>query len=254
MESKMSDVASAVTYESSGGVATITIDRPAKLNAINAEVEQGLAAAWVRFNESSDRAAVLTGAGDRAFSAGRDLQTTAAPDYRRFAPSVVIAVDKPVIAAVAGWCVGVALTLVQMCDLCVAAENAKFIYPEAKIGFAGGLIASLAGRIPHKIAMEVMLLGEELSVERAYQVGFVNKVVPVGQQVVEAQAMARRLAGHAPLVLGMLKRFANDVLPKGPVERSAFALRETEAVFGSADFAEGLSALKAKRMPRFTGK
>lgn len=251
----MSDVAHAVTYESSEGVATITINRPAKLNAINEDVEQGLAAAWLRFNErSEDKVAVLTGAGDRAFSAGRDLETTAPPDYRRFAPSVVIAVDKPVIAAVAGWCVGGALTLVQMCDLCVAADNTKFTYPEAKMGFAGGLIASLAGRIPHKVAMEVMLLAEELSVERAYQVGFVNKIVPVGRQVIEAQDMARRIAGRAPLVLGMLKRFANDVLPKSAVEKSAFALRETEAVFTSADFAEGLASLKEKRTPRFFGK
>lgn len=250
----MSDVASAVTYESSEGVATITINRPSKLNAINSDVEQGLAAAWLRFNKSTeDKVAVLTGAGDRAFSAGRDLETTAPPDYRRFTPGVVIAVDKPVIAAVAGWCVGGALTLVQMCDLCVAAENTRFTYPEAKMGFAGGLIGSLAGRIPHKVAMEIMLLAEELSVERAYQVGFVNKIVPVGQQVIEAQAIARRIAGHAPLVLGMLKRFANDVLPKGPVEKSAFALRETETVFTSADFAEGQAALKAKRTPVFKG-
>lgn len=245
----------AVTYTSHEGVATICINRPDKLNAINAEVEQGLQAAWLRFNASDeDRVAVLTGAGDRAFSAGRDLATTAPPDYRRFTPGVVIQVDKPVIAAVAGWCVGGALVLVQMCDLCVAAENTRFTYPESKMGFAGGLVGSLAGRIPHKVAMELMLMGEEISAERAYQVGFVNRVVPVGQQLVEAQAIARRLAEHAPLVLGMLKRFANDVLPKGPVERGALALRETEAVFGSADFAEGLASLREKRKPKFSGR
>ena len=244
-----------VTYTSQDGVATIMINRPDKMNAISTEVEIGLMRAWQRFNASNDdRVAVLTGAGDRAFSAGRDLLTTEPPDYRRFTPGVVIQVDKPVIAAVAGWCVGGALVLVQMCDLCVAAENARFTYPEAKMGFAGGLIGSLVGRIPHKVAMEIMLLGEELSAERAYQVGFVNKVVPVGQQLVEAQAMARRMATYAPLVMGMLKRFANDVLPKGPVERSAMALRETEAVFGSADFAEGLASLREKRKPTFRGR
>lgn len=245
----------AVTYRSHEGVATITINRPERMNAIDAAVERGLAAAWRRFNASEeDKVAVLTGAGDRAFSAGRDKDTTDPPDYRRFTPGVVIEVDKPVIAAVAGWCVGGALVLVQMCDLCVAAENTRFVYPEAKLGFAGGLIGSLPGRIPHKVAMELMLLGEEIGVERAYQVGFVNRVVPVGQQVNEAQAIASRMARNAPLVMGMLKRFANDVLPKGPVEKGAMALRETEAVFSSADFAEGLASLQQKRAARFEGR
>lgn len=245
----------AVLYTSQDGVATITINRPGRLNAINTEVELGLADAWRRFNASDeDRVAVLTGSGDRAFSSGRDKDTTAPPDYRRFTPGVVIDVDKPVIAAVAGWCVGGALVLVQMADMCVAAENAKFVYPEAKMGFAGGLIGSLPGRIPHKIAMELMLLAEEIDAQRAYQVGFVNRVVPVGRQLEEAQAIARRMATHAPLVMGMLKRFANDVLPKGPVEKGAMALRETEAVFGSEDFQEGLASLRDKRPPRFTGR
>lgn len=244
-----------LTYDSRDGVATITINRPDRLNAINGDVERALGAAWRRFNASDeDQVAVLTAAGDRAFSAGRDKDTVEPPDYRRFTPGVVIEVDKPIIAAVAGWCVGGALVLVQMCDLCVAAENAKFVYPEPKLGFAGGLIGSMPGRIPHKIAMEMMLLGEEISAERAYQVGFVNRVVPVGQQVIEAQAIARRMAAHAPLVMRMLKRFANDVLPKGPVEKGVLALRETEAVFASEDFAEGVASLREKRTPRFSGR
>lgn len=244
-----------VSYSSQDGVATITINRADRLNAINTDVEHGLQRAWLRFNASDeDRVAVLTGAGDRAFSAGRDKEATEPPDYRRFTPGVVIDVHKPVIAAVAGWCVGGAVVLVQMADMCIAAENAKFMYPEVKMGFAGGLIASLTGRIPHKVAMELMLLGEEIGVERAYQVGFVNRIVPVGQQVTAAQEIARRMASHAPLVMGMLKRFAADVLPKGPVEKGALALRETEAVFGSEDFKEGLASLREKRAPRFTGR
>jgi enoyl-CoA hydratase/carnithine racemase len=102
--------------------------------------------------------------------------------------------------------------------------------------------------------MELMLLGEEISAERAYQVGFVNRIVPVGEQVIEAERIARRMAANAPLVMGMLKRFANEVLPKGPVEMGALGIRETEAVFGSADYAEGIASIREKRRPRFTGR
>lgn len=247
----MTDV---LTYESAADIATITINRPDKLNAINADVEVALAAAWHRFNDGSDRVAIITGAGTRAFSVGKDLSSHAVPDYRRFLPGFDIKVKKPIIAAVNGWCVGGALTLVQMCDLCVASENARFSYPEAQIGFAGGLVAGLAARIPHKVAMEVMLLGEELSVERAYQVGFVNKVVPQADLMDAAHAYARRLADNAPLVLAMLKQFVDDVVTTGPLERVSYAMREVERVMASSDFREGLESRAEKRKPRFTGQ
>jgi enoyl-CoA hydratase/carnithine racemase len=243
-----------VTYESHERIAQITINRPHRMNAIDDHVEVALAEAWRRFNASDDRVAILTGAGDAAFSAGRDRDATGTPEYRKFAPGVDIAVEKPVIAAVAGWCVGGALTLVQMCDMCVAAENAKFVYPEVKVGFAGGLVGSLAVRIPHKIAMELMLLGEPIGAQRAYEVGFVNRLVPVGQQVAEARALALKMVNHAPLVLRMLKHFANETMPKGPVELASQALRETDRLFASEDYREGQESFMQKRTPHFTGK
>jgi enoyl-CoA hydratase len=242
-----------VTYESHDRIAQITINRPNRMNAIDDDVELALADAWKRFNASDDLVAVLTGAGDKAFSAGRDRDATGVPQYRKFAPGVDIEVEKPVIAAVAGWCVGGALTLVQMCDLCVAAENAQFVYPEVKVGFAGGLIGSMAVRIPHKVAMELMLLGEPISAERAYQVGFVNRVVPVGQQVIEARALAAKMVNHAPLVLRMLKKFANATVPKGPMELASQALKEADVVFGSEDYLEGQRSLAEKRPAKFKG-
>jgi len=251
----MSDATEAVLYESQDGIATITINRPKQLNAIDAAVEVGLAEAWRRFNSTdADRVAILTGAGERAFSAGRDRAMTDPPDYRRFAPGGVIEVDKPIIAALSGWVVGGAIVLVQMADLCVAAENTRFTFPEARLGFGGGMIAALAGRIPHKIAMELMLLGEEISVQRAYEAGLVNRIVPVGEHLTAAQTMAQRLAQNSPMVLRLFKRFAADVLPKGPVEKSVAAFRELDALAHSADFQEGINALREQRPPVFQGK
>ncbi|MGA0532833.1 enoyl-CoA hydratase/isomerase family protein [Hansschlegelia sp. KR7-227] len=240
-----------VLYESADGVCTITINRPDKLNAIDAGVEIALAAAWRRFAASDDRVAILTGAGERAFSVGKDLKSDSKPDYRRFVPGYDIEVRKPIVAAVSGWCIGGAMTLVQAADLCVATRSARFMYPEAKLGFAGGLIAGLAGRIPHKVAMEIMLLGEELSAERAYQVGFVNKLVDEGEHLAAAQVYARRLADNAPLVLEMLKSFAGQVTPAGPMERASHALREVERVMESDDFREGFASQQEKRKPAF---
>lgn len=243
-----------VLYESADEICTITLNRPDKLNAIDQATELALADAWHRFNASTDRVAILTGAGQKAFSVGKDLSSDAIPEYRRFVPGFDIEVRKPIIAAVNGWCIGGALTLVQMCDLCVATTNTRFMYPEAKVGFAGGLIAGLAGRIPHKVAMEIMLLGEELTAERAYQIGFVNKIVPQGDLIAASKAYARRLADNAPLVLEMLKMFAGEVVPRGPVERASHAMRVVEKVMTSTDFREGYESNRAKRAPRFTGK
>ncbi|GAB2897414.1 enoyl-CoA hydratase-related protein [Paralcaligenes sp. KSB-10] len=245
----------AVTYESKDGIAVISINRPDRMNAIGPEVEAGLAQAWQRLNDSSeDRVGILTGVGNKAFSAGKDMHSEAPPDYRSFTPGVGVILEKPLIASVSGWCIGGAIVLVQMCDLCVATEDSRFMYPEAKMGFAGGMIASLAARIPHKIAMELMLLGEPLSAERAYQVGLVNRLVPPGQHMEEAMKLARRLADNAPLVMSMLKRFAAATIPRSPVETAGHAWRENERVFQSADFQEGLNSFKENRPPKFNGR
>lgn len=241
-----------VTYESRERIATITLNRPDKLNAITNEVGDALLAAWQRFNAGEDRVAILTGAGEKAFSAGADLDAPA--DFWRFSPGVGLEVEKPIVAAVNGICIGGAVVLVQFCDLCVASQNARFFYPEAKIGLTGGLISSLAARIPHKIAMEFILLGEELTAQRAYEAGLVNKVVPPGELMDAARQYAEKLAGMAPLVLTTLKRFVGSVLPKGPSELAGIARRDLERVAGSEDFREGVAGYKEKRPPRFVGR
>ena len=235
------------------GTTVIAINRPDRRNAICAQTAIELQQAFATFDKSSQKVAVLTGSGDEAFSGGADV--TDLPELWRCVPTVGIATEKPVIAAVGGWCVGGALVVAMMCDLLVAAENAKFSYPEARLGFTGGMIAGLAARIPHKIAMELILLCRVFDVKRAYEAGLVNEVVPVGQQVNAALAMAREMTGMSPMVLTTLKRFfVEGVLAQGPSERMARAGRDLGLVRDSEDASEALAAFKEKRKPRFTGK
>jgi len=243
----------ATLYDSRDGIAEITINRPEKYNILTHEVVAGLHDAWVRFNESSDRVAILTGAGDKAFTAGVDLKDIP-HDLWRAVPGIGVKVDKPVIVATAGAVVGGGLVFVQMADLAVAAENTVFSYPEAKVGYSGGLISSLAARIPHKIAMELLLLGRSIDANRAYEVGLVNRVVPTGRQVEAARELAIEIAANAPLVLSMLKNFVGQVLPKGPTEEAAIARSSVEAINTSHDFREGIAGFLEKRPPAFTGK
>jgi enoyl-CoA hydratase/carnithine racemase len=235
------------------GTTLITINRPARKNAICAITARELQQAFAEFDQSEQRVAVLTGAGNDAFSAGADV--TNLPELWRCVPTVGITTEKPVIAAVGGWCVGGALVVAMMCDLLVTADNGKFSYPEAKLGFTGGLISALPTRIPHKIAMELIMLCRTIDAKRAYDVGFANEVVPVGQQVEAALAMARELATFAPLVLRTLKRFVvDDVMPQGPSEKMGRAMRDLGMVRDSQDGQEGARAFKEKRAPKWAGR
>jgi enoyl-CoA hydratase len=235
------------------GTTVIAINRPERRNAICAETAIELQRAFAAFDASPQRAAVLTGTGDEAFSAGADVANF--PELWRCVPTVGITTEKPIIAAIGGWCIGGALVMAMTADLLVAAENAKFSYPEARVGFTGGMIAGLAVRIPHKIAMELMLLGGTIDAHRAYEIGFANKLVSVGEQVEAALAMARQLAGFAPLVLRTIKRFVTDgVIPQGPAERLGRAQRDLTGVRDSEDGREAARAFREKRAPRYQGR
>jgi len=245
-----------VTYESKDSIGLITLNRPDKLNALNNEVVAGIRDAMVRFVDSDDRCAILTGAGERAFSVGADLKDPPRdPELWECVPGVGVDVDKPLIAAVSGYCIGGAYVLVQFCDIAVAAENADFYYPEPQVGFCGGLIAGCAAHIPYKIAMEFMLTGKHFNARRAYEVGMVNKVVPDGQHIEGAMEYAEIFRDSAPLVMGMLKRFIrNSVMPKGPSEQAGIARRDLLAISRSEDQEEGGRAFREKRKPVFKGK
>jgi enoyl-CoA hydratase/carnithine racemase len=249
----MEELMPMISVRDDGLVRIITIDRPDKANAINKEMAVALQAAFVAFEASEQRVAILTGTGDKAFSTGADMRDI--PEIWRMMPTVGFKSQKPIIAAVTGWCVGGAFMTVVMCDLCVATESTRFSYPEGRIGHTGGVAAGLAGRIPHKIAMELLFLGEAIDARRAYEVGLVNRIVPDGEHLTQALVMAHQLAGYAPMVMSMLKRFVTEsILPKGPSERMLAAQLDVRAVMDSEDMREGLKAFQEKRTPKYVGR
>ncbi len=242
-----------ITIEKHGKVTLFTINRPARKNAICKDTALELQAGFAEFDASEQRVAVITGTGDDAFSSGADVSNL--PELWRCIPGAGFTTDKPLIAATAGWVVGGAMVLTMMCDLLVAAENTRFSYPEARLGFTGGMIAGLAARIPHKVAMDIMLLGRTVDAQRAYNVGLATDVVPVGKQVEVALQQAETLANSAPLVLQTIKRFVNQqVLPKSPSEAMAETMRQLNVVRDSHDIQEGMAAFREKRAPVYTGR
>ncbi|MEM7096650.1 MAG: enoyl-CoA hydratase-related protein [Pseudomonadota bacterium] len=242
-----------ITYQSEDHIATITINRPESMNALNEEVIVGLYDAWTAFEASEDRVAVLHAAGDRAWSVGADVKNPPKEMWQGV-PSVGVQVSKPIIAAVHGWCIGGAYCIVQMCDLVVASETTKFKYPEAQLGFTGGLITSAVARIPHKVAMEFMMLGEDFDARKAAAAGMVNKVVPAGAELTEALGWARILKDSAPLVLETVKEFSLATMNKSPAEAGAISREKLLTVRNSDDGKEGGRAFAEKRTPNFVGR
>lgn len=244
---------SQVRIEHHGKVTLFTIDRPARRNAICKDTALELQAGFAEFDASDQRVAVITGSGDESFSSGADVSNL--PELWRCIPGSGFTTDKPIIAATAGWVVGGAMVLTMMCDLIVAAENTRFSYPEARLGFTGGMIAGLAARIPHKAAMDLILLGRTMDAQRAYDIGLISEVAPTGKQVEVAMEQAQTLAESAPLVLTTIKRFVNQhVLPKSPSEAMSETMRQLNVVRDSADIKEGMAAFREKRKPVYTGR
>ena len=247
-------MAESVTYERRGDVALVTIRRAERKNAFDDAVVFGLEKAWQRYAGSDERAAVLTSEGAEAFTVGADLKALP-PEIWRAVPGVSVEIGKPLICAVFGHCIGVGVALAQAADLCVAAESTRFTYAEPKIGFAYGLITALASRIPHKIAMEMMLLGRPIGAERAYEAGFVNQVVKDGAQLEAALDLAREVASSAPMVVRWLKHGVDQhVMPKSHVESALHTMVGIGQMYDSIDREEGFASFREKRKPAFQDK
>jgi enoyl-CoA hydratase/carnithine racemase len=247
-----------VSYAVVDGVAWLTIERPEARNALSAAVREGLWDGVRRFNED-DGAGVLvvTGAGDKAFCAGGDLKEMASsalevppPDFLPL-PGRNVEVPKPTIAAVNGVAFAGGFALAQHCDLCIAADHARFAITEAKVGRGSPWAAPLPRLIPPRVAMELVITAAPITAERAHQIGLVNEVVPLAELRDRVQAVAQTILANAPLSVRAAKRTIELVAPPIPWDE-VDAL--WEPVYRSADAQEGPAAFGDGRAPRWQGR
>lgn len=253
-----------VTGRQEGRVRVVVIDRPERANAIDLETAEELAATFDALEHDDDTwAVVITGAGERVFSAGMDLDAVRAGHAEAinrvpggFAGMVRRDFKKPIVAAVNGAAVGGGFEIVLACDLVVAAEHARFGLPEVTRGLmaASGGAIRLPQRLPGPLAMELILIGEPIDAERARELGLVNRVAPAPEVVPAAVALAERLCANGPLAVQASKRVARATLAAGEAE--VWRLNDALAamVSGSEDAGEADRAAREKRAPAWIGR
>lgn len=267
---------SVVEFELRGSVAVVRLNRPEAHNALNPEMIARLADAWLRVRDEPEiRVAVLTGTGDQTFCAGADLvrliplMTGARQPEDEWDQRVVddaglgmrgalrtFDPEKPIIAALNGSALAGGMELAVATDLRVAAAGARLGLAEARWGLfpIGGSTVRLPRQIPWAAALELLLVGEPITAERAYELGFVNAVVPRPEVLPRALALAEKIAANGPLAVKAIRHSARATW--GLPEHEALE-RELEIgmpVFATRDAREGPRAFKEKRPPRFEGR
>ncbi|MBI2171869.1 MAG: enoyl-CoA hydratase/isomerase family protein [Chloroflexi bacterium] len=259
-------MANEVIVETKGHVAIITMNRPEAHNAVNAEVGAGLRAAFRQFRDDRNlRAAVLTGAGEKAFTAGADLKRMAQRESGDFADSFwwpsgesgYVEVWKPVIAAVNGYCYAEGLNLLcGLTDIRISSDTATYCYAEILRGFSGTGVAIelLPRQVPYAKAMEWLLMGKVFNAQEAYQAGLVNEVVPLAKVKQRAVEMAEQIAALAPVAVRALKEAAVRGLSLDIP--NAMRLANTIGVLTryTEDAREGPRAFAEKRPPVYKGR
>ncbi|MEO6057352.1 MAG: enoyl-CoA hydratase-related protein [Gemmatimonadales bacterium] len=252
-------------FELADGIARITINRPDKLNALNAAVIAELEEAVGRVERDGDvRAVLLTGAGSKAFVAGADIteiggQDATAGRARALAGQRMMRrlerCGKPVVAAVNGFALGGGCELAMACHLRIASEGARFGQPEVKLGIGPGYGGTV--RLPRLVgrgrALELLLTGAMIDAQEAWRIGLVNRVVPAGDLLAESERMVRTILENGPLAV----RTCLELVDAGLDMTVDEALRLEAAHFGllsaTADMREGTSAFLEKRKAAFTG-
>lgn len=256
-----------VLYEVDDHLARVRLNRPEKLNAMDPETYRALSEAWMEIRDDSDVwAAIVTGEGERAFSAGADLNETIRPGERgwdefwRTQEEMILnnglEVWKPIISAVNGYCLAGGMTLLLATDIRIAGEDAEFGLSEVKRGILpgnGGTQRTIR-QLPYPDAMELLLTGDRIDADRADELGLVNEVVPTDEVEATAEEYAERILSNAPLAVQAIKELAvrgrNMSLPDGIRLEESFGrhLQETE------DAAEGVAAFREDREPEWEGK
>lgn len=243
-----------------GFVGTITINRPEKLNAMTPEMAAALVAAVTEFNKDDGiRCVILTGAGEKAFSAGSDIRTlddydTAwnfrnRPDYC----DAIRALLKPSIAAVNGYALGGGLETAMACDIRIAADNASFGAPEIKLGWigGGGMAVNLAHAIGPSNAALMVMTGDPIDAATAEKWGLVSRVVPQAELMAEAQKIAQAIAARAPIAAETAKLNLRAAWELSIANAISYE-RDLQAIcFATEDAKEGRAAFKEKRAPVF---
>jgi E-phenylitaconyl-CoA hydratase len=256
-----------IRYDKDGMIATITINRPEAMNAMDRETSQALAEAFVDFDQDDQlRVAILTGAGDKAFSAGADLKKMygGAEDgnireiwdhERQWRLGQRLQIWKPLIAAINGYCLAGGLELAMGCDIRIASETASFGCPEVRWGILHGYGAlRLPKTIPLSAAMELLLTGEFISAQDAHRLGLVSRVVSPTELLPTAHRLASQICANGPLAIRVTKELAwrgqEMSLEEGLRLYSALGA----LVRASDDAREGPRAFAEKRSPQFKGR
>jgi E-phenylitaconyl-CoA hydratase len=249
-------------------VAVITLNRPEVRNAMNRELSRALVEALRRVREEDDiRAAVITGAG-RTFSAGTDLKERAqvgrAADAS--AASVIEAssavgfsrmtIEKPLIAAIDGYCLAAGFELALICDMRICTPEARFGLPEITRGFfpGGGGPQRLMRAIPQAVAMEMILTGDPIDAPTALRVGLVSRIVPEPELLTTVHQIARRIAGHAPLAVKAVKEIAQTALDETLEQSLRFGSALRWIIGQTEDAREGPRAFAERRAPQYQGR
>jgi enoyl-CoA hydratase/carnithine racemase len=257
-----------VTYEKRDRVATITLNRPQVMNALHLEAHLELKEIWEDFRDDPEVwVAILTGAGERAFSAGNDLKVTAertaaGGDVQGRARPIFGRITrdfdcpKPMIAAVNGVAVGGGLEMALACDIVIAAEHARFGLPEPRVGLIAGAggIHRLARQVPFKLAMGLLLTGRLIDAREAYRLGLVNEVVPLAELLPTAERWTAEMLECSPNSLRLTKEAVFDGLQYSVDEALDRDNVRRERLFASADYVEGPKAFAEKRKPQWTGR
>ena len=254
-----------VSYEVADRIATIVLDRPQALNAFDREQYGEFAAACARFRDDDDAwVAIITGAGERAFSAGADLRDMIPalmdePSKERFElpPSIMrgMYIAKPLIAAINGYAFGGGLEVALACDLRIAAEGAQMGQPEVGLGLLPGWGGTQ--RLPRLLgesrAMEIMLTGDPVTAARAYEIGLVHRVVPAEKLMSAARELAERICRNGPLAVRACKSAAVRGMQTSLDEGLRIEQLYFERLAYTDDMREGVAAFNERRTAEFTG-